>query len=330
MSKKLTFAVSGILAASVAAASLGMSSGRAADECLRGPKGSAPEGSHWYYRVDRSTGRHCWYLGAKGAKVRQTSSRSSSRKRPAPPPAEKATPAAKIEPAAKAAAPAIEPATPPADPAPPPARSRAATVNELPVANAPVATRFSQFWPSLRAPIDIAQQPTAPVSPNNYVEEPAPALADAQVKQDEIPPAWPVATEAKRPAASVITPAPVVIKNEQMLAIMIGALSLAGLIMALTYKIATIRHRRPSGARWDIAANEARLQLQPFSHTAAPARLPAPAPVRKPVAAKRAIDPDRETRETHEARRLRELRELRETLETRLEELRHARRRSAA
>lgn len=33
-----------------------------ADDCLAGPKGQAPQGAHWYYRVDRSTKRHCWYL----------------------------------------------------------------------------------------------------------------------------------------------------------------------------------------------------------------------------------------------------------------------------
>src|SRR5258708_17221419 len=35
----------------------------AADDCLCKPKGLAPEGSHWYYRIDRASKRHCWYLG---------------------------------------------------------------------------------------------------------------------------------------------------------------------------------------------------------------------------------------------------------------------------
>lgn len=33
-----------------------------ADDCMSGPKGQAPQGAHWYYHVDRSTKRHCWYL----------------------------------------------------------------------------------------------------------------------------------------------------------------------------------------------------------------------------------------------------------------------------
>jgi hypothetical protein len=44
----------------------------AADECLSKPNGPSPQGSHWYYRVDRgNNNRHCWYLGREGAKTRQ-------------------------------------------------------------------------------------------------------------------------------------------------------------------------------------------------------------------------------------------------------------------
>ena len=41
---------------------------RAADTCLSGPKGAAPKGSHWYYRVDHATKRNCWYVRAEGDK----------------------------------------------------------------------------------------------------------------------------------------------------------------------------------------------------------------------------------------------------------------------
>src|SRR3981189_2572595 len=34
------------------------------------PGATAPQGSHWYYRSNRADGRHCWYLGTEGAKVR--------------------------------------------------------------------------------------------------------------------------------------------------------------------------------------------------------------------------------------------------------------------
>ena|SRR2546423_12188450 len=51
----------------------------AADECKTTPGSSAPSGQHWYYRVNRSDQRHCWYLGAEATKVRaQTREGASS------------------------------------------------------------------------------------------------------------------------------------------------------------------------------------------------------------------------------------------------------------
>jgi hypothetical protein len=41
---------------------------RATEACLSGPKGVAPKGSHWYYRVDHATKRNCWYVRAEGEK----------------------------------------------------------------------------------------------------------------------------------------------------------------------------------------------------------------------------------------------------------------------
>ena len=41
----------------------------AADDCLSKPKGLAPEGSHWYYHIDRASKRHCWYLGDQREKL---------------------------------------------------------------------------------------------------------------------------------------------------------------------------------------------------------------------------------------------------------------------
>jgi hypothetical protein len=51
---------------------------KAADDCLSGPKGETPQGSHWYYRIDRATKRHCWYLGDKREKLSQAAPPVSS------------------------------------------------------------------------------------------------------------------------------------------------------------------------------------------------------------------------------------------------------------
>jgi hypothetical protein len=46
----------------------------AGDDCVAKPNSAAPQGSHWYYRVDRTAHRRCWFLGPEGLKVRQAES----------------------------------------------------------------------------------------------------------------------------------------------------------------------------------------------------------------------------------------------------------------
>src|SRR5262249_33648913 len=50
----------------------------AVDECKTKPDSSAPAGSHWYYRVNRTDQRHCWYLGPEGRKVRSQAREGAS------------------------------------------------------------------------------------------------------------------------------------------------------------------------------------------------------------------------------------------------------------
>jgi hypothetical protein len=46
----------------------------ATDDCIAKPNSAPPQGSHWYYRVDRAANRRCWFLGSEGLKVRQAES----------------------------------------------------------------------------------------------------------------------------------------------------------------------------------------------------------------------------------------------------------------
>jgi hypothetical protein len=55
---------------------------RAADTCLAGPKGVAPKGSHWYYRIDHTTKRNCWYVRAEGEKPAGSQNSSLSQAAP--------------------------------------------------------------------------------------------------------------------------------------------------------------------------------------------------------------------------------------------------------
>ena len=74
MPKRMPLLVAVILAivvAAVASTSRPSRAERAAGECLARPGSAAPQGSHWYYRVDRSSMRRCWYLGPVGAQMRR-------------------------------------------------------------------------------------------------------------------------------------------------------------------------------------------------------------------------------------------------------------------
>jgi hypothetical protein len=50
-----------LLAGAALAAASG-STAHAADDCVSAPAGVAPQGGHWYYRLDWPTRRHCWYV----------------------------------------------------------------------------------------------------------------------------------------------------------------------------------------------------------------------------------------------------------------------------
>jgi hypothetical protein len=59
--KFVSAAFAGILAG-VPLATASNSATPATDNCLSGPRDQAPQGSHWYYRIEHATQRHCWYL----------------------------------------------------------------------------------------------------------------------------------------------------------------------------------------------------------------------------------------------------------------------------
>src|SRR5262245_40763463 len=50
----------------------------AAEECKTKPGSSAPPGRHWYYLINRTDQRRCWFLGPEGAKVRSQARETAS------------------------------------------------------------------------------------------------------------------------------------------------------------------------------------------------------------------------------------------------------------
>ena len=85
-----------------------------ATACHAAPKSPAPQGSHWYYRTDRTLGRKCWYLASEGRKGQAVT--------PRPAAADEDANAAPAAPMAEAAARLTEPLRSPPPPTPPAGR----------------------------------------------------------------------------------------------------------------------------------------------------------------------------------------------------------------
>lgn len=141
-----------------------------ANECLSGPKGLAPAGKHWFYRLERPSGRKCWYLGlaSNRKRVEATTERRnasaakaerSAAKPAAPPPKAlrtvEAAPPERPTPRPVEAAPRERPAPRIVQAAPPDAVAQAPTVS---------AGAFSGQWPSMpTAVVPYSNNPGATV-----------------------------------------------------------------------------------------------------------------------------------------------------------------------
>ncbi len=211
------------------------SAANAAADCLASPKGVAPQGQHWHFRVERGTKRQCWYLRAEGAKEGAKATQSAQ----ATPDAPNAAPAAPQS-VQNAHAEYIAPQTSAAASPPAPAAAstqQAPSATDANAAQPSVATR----WPD-PAPASPAPQPSA-------ATDAAPAAASAQ------PNAKPATSPAPLTLAAADAPADKPTGSVQMLLLVIaGALALAGVLASVIYRFAGGRARARTADRrvnWD-------------------------------------------------------------------------------
>ena len=63
-----------VMLAFVLIAELVLQSTRSADaeDCIAKPNAPAPQGEHWYYRIDHANNRQCWRLGPEGLRVQKS------------------------------------------------------------------------------------------------------------------------------------------------------------------------------------------------------------------------------------------------------------------
>lgn len=202
----------------------------AASDCLASPKGAAPQGQHWYYRLERATKRQCWYLRTEGGKVTQTAQAAPDTPAPesaAPQPhsvqdarAEYLTPQGAAAPKTAAqAAPTQQAASPTADSD---AQQPAVATRWADASTTTTASPAPQAAP---APVAAATQPSAKPSKSPV------ALAAADSSTD-------------KPTGSLQT----------LLLVVGGALALAGILASIIYRFAGGRVRVQADHRrvnWD-------------------------------------------------------------------------------
>jgi hypothetical protein len=244
-SKLLAAAALAVLAATSALNAQSTLAQAAADECLSKPNGTSPQGSHWFYRVDRANNnRRCWYLGPDGAKARQAAAprRRSSAARSANP-ENRGEAAAEQNPIVTDASPS-SPAL--AKPAGTPERAPASVRSDNTDGQAASNPQdgMPAVWPVL-TPEDRAVVEQRIVSaPAAQAAQPAPAAPAAEPR--------PTARPTSEPS---INPA-------HVLAIAAGVLLLVAIFFRAIYKLFAVRRprqRRPNpNDRWQSAANAGR------------------------------------------------------------------------
>lgn len=209
----------------------------AADECLAAPNGPAPQGSRWYYRLDRANHRKCWYTRAPDQSSRLFAPQAA--------------------PEASAAASSAPMALAPADddvPSVPSPRGAANAQKNLPVAAArpvappaePASTAAATIWPDpprIEAPAPLAAQadePRAepiPAQPNISAPAGAQANMDTRVTGISAPERKPEA------AGSFLSMTPLGM-------VLIGAIGL-GLAGILSRAVVRIAARRRNEERYE-------------------------------------------------------------------------------
>ena len=177
-----------------------------ADDCLAAPNSPAPQRSHWYYRLDRTNQRKCWYLRAPGQPAQQVAAQATS----------EAAPAAQLHsmPAPSGSMPATPSASTsasinPVDSAPPLPHVKMLAVKPKPApvtsATADKLVQRGAQEGSIAPSIPGAPAPQASTSPRTTAQAAGPAPA-APVAWPDAPPA--VATVKAQEPSAVPTDAP--------------------------------------------------------------------------------------------------------------------------
>jgi len=204
---------------------------QAGDKCLTSPGDKTPPGGHWRYRIERGTGRQCWYLkGDSDKAARKAPEETAAADEPAPTPPRKkaAAPRSLSDARAEFSRVPVEPDTGPA-----PIARGAAPATGLAVADGNQASPARDAnmmapgavvrWPDPMSAVNPGAK--APVTPPDQTAEARPAPAPAAVPPPQIMPrAVPPVPVSEKP-----------LSLPMLITIIAGGLSVLGLIVSILF-----------------------------------------------------------------------------------------------
>jgi hypothetical protein len=211
---------------------------RAADDCLAEPNGQAPQGKHWYYRIERGTGRHCWYVRGEDESARAAASDSTATAKTPPRNADLMAPRSIAN--ARAEWPAQQPATSQSDTAPVPPRVAppATGVTGTAPSTTPTQAPASGAWPD---PARAMRPLGAPPETTAVAADQQADVATVPLPASVPPPPGLAAMATDRNTGSL----------QKLLLVAFGALVLSGLTGSAVYRLASARRRaRMRRDRW--------------------------------------------------------------------------------
>jgi hypothetical protein len=222
---------------------------RATETCLSGPKGTAPKGSHWYYRIDHATKRNCWYVRAEGEKP--AASQNSSVSQTSPPAETPLQPSVANARAEAAPADIGQPNAAAAESAPP------AAANNAPGSVAPAAdsgpSPVASRWLDQAGADMVTGSTPEPADSGASMNSPAPSAAVAPLGAAD--------ARSVSPAGSVST----------LFLVIVGALAVAALFAGIIFRFGNARRNQQQDfdhdrhAPWDSIDAGAKVRSPPLA-----------------------------------------------------------------
>jgi hypothetical protein len=244
-----------LASSSLTATSSSAAGAAAADDCLSAPKAETPAGRHWYYRIDRPSNRHCWYLREEGEKLAQSapSNASPSNSSPAPKPV-----SPKPEPAMQRSVSDAHAELSAQLPVEQPNRLNA--LSPALSVDTPAVTQSAEAQRSAEPQRSVVASRWPGSSDADPAIDPAPAKddpgtdANASPRTQTLPP--PVLAASPYAAADLSSETPTYSLQMQLVALT-AALALAGIVASIIFKLGGARRlavgrvRKRRGAIWE-------------------------------------------------------------------------------